>query len=563
MSFLHAQSCECLKSELLLFDIPPTQTTIEGSNLIHYKPISLLTDDAPIEFVVPGNGDEYLDLAHTMLSLRVSIVYKGEKKDPLPDVGPVNNFMHSLFSQTDVYFNQKNISPINNAYAYRAYIETLLNYGPSAQNSHLSTVLWSCDTAGKMDDCKNANTGMVSRRLFMTNNSVDMIGHLHCDVFNQEKLLLNGVEVRERLVRSRDSFALMDPTDSYSIRIDEANLIVRKVKISPSVQLTHAKTFMKTTAKYPLTRVEVKAITLHSGIHRESIDNIILGCLPKRIIIGAPGARCSADDCRSTRLVASSVCCVERLLVAVVERYQEEVCSGLSRLFSIKENCINDSDQDSIDSSIDTYKSRFSEGQTVLDRANRIRSSGRNRNRERIINRKKRGTIDDSFHAERNTPVSKETFVRSAKQAEMVCDAKRITVAGMPSEPQLDDLQLCMATWTSRDKTDSILNLPLEIVLEKPLDLCDEITCLAGTARASESSWSSPLHLAPKGDSDWRPCGDYRALNARTIPDRYSIRHIHDASFFIDGCSIFSKIDLVKAYQQIPVFLQEIFARPQ
>ncbi|CAB0029092.1 unnamed protein product, partial [Trichogramma brassicae] len=81
-----------------------------------------------------------------------------------------------------------------------------------------------------MDDCKNANTGMVSRRLFMTNNSVvDMIGHLHCDVFNQEKLLLNGVEVRERLVRSRDSFALMDPTDSYSsIRIDEANLIVRK-----------------------------------------------------------------------------------------------------------------------------------------------------------------------------------------------------------------------------------------------------------------------------------------------------------------------------------------------
>uniref|UniRef100_A0ABD2XPF2 Reverse transcriptase domain-containing protein n=1 Tax=Trichogramma kaykai TaxID=54128 RepID=A0ABD2XPF2_9HYME len=81
---------------------------------------------------------------------------------------------------------------------------------------------------------------------------------------------------------------------------------------------------------------------------------------------------------------------------------------------------------------------------------------------------------------------------------------------------------------------------------------------LAGTARASESSWSSPLHLAPKGDSDWRPCGDYRALNARTIPDRYSIRHIHDASFFIDGCSIFSKIDLVKAYQQIPVAEEDI-----
>lgn len=80
----------------------------------------------------------------------------------------------------------------------------------------------------------------------------------------------------------------------------------------------------------------------------------------------------------------------------------------------------------------------------------------------------------------------------------------------------------------------------------------------AGTARPSESPWSSPLHLVPKKDDGWRPCGDYRALNDRTVPDRYPIRHIQDFTQNISGCKVFSKIDLVKAYNQIPVNPEDI-----
>lgn len=79
-----------------------------------------------------------------------------------------------------------------------------------------------------------------------------------------------------------------------------------------------------------------------------------------------------------------------------------------------------------------------------------------------------------------------------------------------------------------------------------------------GLCRPSKSPWASPLHIVPKKNGDLRVCGDYRALNARTVADRYPIPRIKDFTFQLAGKNFFSTIDLNRAYQQIPVREEDI-----
>lgn len=74
-----------------------------------------------------------------------------------------------------------------------------------------------------------------------------------------------------------------------------------------------------------------------------------------------------------------------------------------------------------------------------------------------------------------------------------------------------------------------------------------------GICRPSNSPWASPVHIAPKPSGGWRP-----RLNAHTLPDRYPISHIQYFNSFLDGRTVFSVIDLFRAYNQIPMAKEDI-----
>ena len=87
----------------------------------------------PIEFHIPGSGDDYLDLSSVRRYVRARVVKgTGTDLEDASTAAPVNNWLHSLFCQVDASMNGTLVTPSTSTYPYRAYIETLLSYGAEA-----------------------------------------------------------------------------------------------------------------------------------------------------------------------------------------------------------------------------------------------------------------------------------------------------------------------------------------------------------------------------------------------------------------------------------------------
>ena len=272
-----------MKSELDLFAVPPT--SIEDGCWVEHQPLTSLDSGGPIEFVIPGTGDAYLDLANTHLLIRAKVV-QGVGTDLAADtpVAPVNNWLHYLFSQVDVYLNDTLVTPSLNTYSFRAYVDTVLSYGAEAKNTQLASQLLYKDTAGQMDatTVDGGNTCLVERRRYIAESRiVEMMGRLYVDL--QDRFLLNGIRVKIRLVLSKDAFSLMtggqNPDDKVQI-VDAVLCVARKAVLSPTVQMVHIKALEKGTAKYPIRPVDCKVYSIPQCAMSHTHEN-----LPKRLIL--------------------------------------------------------------------------------------------------------------------------------------------------------------------------------------------------------------------------------------------------------------------------------------
>ena len=64
---------------------------------------------------------------------------------------------------------------------------------------------------------------------------------------------------------------------------------------------------------------------------------------------------------------------------------------------------------------------------------------------------------------------------------------------------------------------------------------------------------ASPIHAVKKSDGSWRVCGDFCRVNTVTQLDRYPLPALSSFNERLVGCTVFSKVDLKQAFQQVCV----------
>jgi hypothetical protein len=275
---------------LNLFAPPTFQNDLFGSEYITIRPDATIGDSGPIDFIIRGNK-EYLDLRETTLNLEVKVV-NADGTNILPavdkdDVAIINNAMHSMFSDVSLYLNDKLVDGGDDLYHLKAYMSTVFKYSEKAQKNQLFAIGFIKDDPYLMDGVKAS--AFLKRKVWTQNGAIKQFyGKLQGSIFEQERAIPPGVDIRIKLERAKDALALLStiPNGKPRIEIVKATLNVLQVKVHPSI-LQEQMTMLahNTPMIYPVNRIEMHIESLKEKTIGDVKDNLFHGKVPKYIVM--------------------------------------------------------------------------------------------------------------------------------------------------------------------------------------------------------------------------------------------------------------------------------------
>jgi hypothetical protein len=292
MDYKLAKSKEGYPPSLALFHAPPVDTAISKTQWQEYRPLGQLSNKSPIEFIISGSSTDYIDLKQSTIKAKVRILQKDGSNVGMLEVGLVNLSLQSLFTQVDLSLQQQVITPtVGRNYAYKAMLDTLLNYDKCCGETKIQSQLFYKDDGLNITDTKaqtgSANLAQTQRSTYTANSAVvELEGPLYVDICQQDRLIPNGVRIGIKLYQNSDEFRLFgDGHDKYVLDLVDIVLRVAHVKVNPGMMVGHAEAFKNQNALYPLKKSDIKTFTIPKGSFSFNADDIYQGEVPDEVMV--------------------------------------------------------------------------------------------------------------------------------------------------------------------------------------------------------------------------------------------------------------------------------------
>ncbi|CAG7818404.1 unnamed protein product, partial [Allacma fusca] len=291
-------STESIRSELALFDLLPTDISTQlSSDFIQAFPlVSIKEDFNPLEFQITLDTSGYLDPLDSFISLTCRIVNQdGTLCDEARDlVAPCNLFFQTMFSNLEIYLNGQLISDTSNFYPWIGYMQRLLSASPQEKDGRLKNELWYPNVTPEVFTASDPGW---KARFDMSKKSqpFQVVGQLVGSIFTQPRYIPAGSHIRIVLRRAQPELCLECSTTTkagtngvpYKYQITDAVFYgSKKVVSKPIIDMHRAELARGNTFKYITNDAEIKTFTVASGLSYVTTDSLVIGKIPKIIVIG-------------------------------------------------------------------------------------------------------------------------------------------------------------------------------------------------------------------------------------------------------------------------------------
>ena len=218
-------------------------------------------DENSIEFEFQTDRNNYTDLRQTYLSLVLKLVkhrgfdsYKKEAKkehneaedkkadaaddNAVPLITHVNNIMHSIFSNVEVYINNQQIYNSNGLYAHKSYISNNFKGAISEYKGvlHCEGYDFEANPEDAMDNPLEDPFFSRRMKMFSRPDGFMLYGKLGVDFFTTSELLYPNMKVRIRLIRARPNFYMISDNPNVSLGIVDCSLYNCRITLKDDYQ---------------------------------------------------------------------------------------------------------------------------------------------------------------------------------------------------------------------------------------------------------------------------------------------------------------------------------------